>query len=450
MTYILITYHYLPSSEIGAKRVTALANALAASGVQVHVITSHGPDAAQQRAEAPRGVHLTFIPESPSRLLGALVWLKRAWTRLRGGRSEGPEPDVDAGVATPAPAPAHPGGKLREYFFRILFLVDRHKGWALKARQAAVAIGRRQAVTAVIASGPPMSLLVSGASAAKALCVPLVADFRDPWTDYPEKRQGTKLLTFSAKLESLLERRVLAAARLVVCTAPGLAARFRERLGEDEAKVHVVTNGYDGFPASTPSKQTNHKLKILFAGEIYMNRDPFPFLEAIERLIARQDVDRSAISVRLVGRCEEYRGRSLRDWLRGSSARSVVEILPQMGREDVARLISESGLLLNFAQGSPIQIPAKTFEHMVSGREMLVVSEMESDIVWITRGLSGITVLDPRNPQSFDDALLALYRRHVVDGLLQCPTLESVSRYSRDEQNRSYLDLLRSTNTHPA
>jgi hypothetical protein len=237
---------------------------------------------------------------------------------------------------------------------------------------------------------------------------------------------------------------MVAYASAVTTASPGIAAALRDAYPQHAAKMHVVLNGFDGEPLA-PVLQTGHRLNILFAGILYTNRDPFPFLEALERLLARPGVDASRVTVRFVGNCESYRGQSLAEWLKNRRAARVVQLVSEVAPEELKPFINEATVLLNFAQGQRGLIPAKTFEHLASGRELLAVCEADSDTGRLLDSVRGSVRLNPGDQAALDAALVDLYQRHVVDGAPRVPSPEDVRRYSRSGQNQLFMRVVSST-----
>jgi hypothetical protein len=283
-----------------------------------------------------------------------------------------------------------------------------------------------------------MSVLIGAERAARKLGAPLIVDLRDPWTGYP----GEDARALRTRVSAALEARTLTSAAKIVCTTPGLAAGLAKRFPHFRERLHVITNGYDHAPRQLPN-DTGHRLGILFAGEIYANRDPFPFLAAVDRLVNRPEVNRERITVKLVGRCESFRGQSLARWMEGKRCREVVQILPPVAPQAVPDLVAEATVLLNLAHHQMLQVPAKTFEHLVSGRELLILCEAESDTAGVVRGIPGVVQVDPDDAAAVDAALLDLYERHVGGGKLTAPGGEALESFSRASLNARYADLLR-------
>lgn len=211
---------------------------------------------------------------------------------------------------------------------------------------------------------------------ASRLGIPHIADLRDPLTDAiiverPSQRVELRLLRF-------LEGRALRSAAAITSTTSIVAELLAARYPAVRQKLHVVRNGFEGeVPAANPD--TGGRLAILFAGELYLGRDPFPFLAALEALLARPDVDPTRISATFMGKVSHYNGQSLASWMVGKRCATVVRILPHSPQHEVTRAVAESTLLLNLSQEQPLSIPAKTFEHFASARDLIAVRDRLRD-----------------------------------------------------------------------
>ncbi len=202
----------------------------------------------------------------------------------------------------------------------------------------------------------------------------------------------------------------------------------------------MIRNGYDG--SVIPSMQsTNGRLTILFAGELYVGRDPFPFLAALEWLLSRPEVDSTRIRVTFMGRVDSYADKSLTQWVAERACGRVMRLLPPQGSEVLAAAVEESTVLLNFAQGQHLSVPAKTYEHLASGREILVACENDCETARLVAGIPGVNQVDPSNFGALTEVLLSLYNRHVLIGKLICPAESDVERFSRPAANEAFLAL---------
>src|SRR5450755_504470 len=427
-TILLISYHFHPSMESCARRPTALAQFLVSKGVRVVVVCAFEGTEAEPGAEVLPG--MTAVPVRPpqSTLIEALVYLKRSTAREPGrSASRGDSDGTTRGQARPRFA-----SRCRDWFFRVIYFVDEYKKWGWRASQAAIRAGRQYEARLVFASSPPDTVLLAGALTARRLAIPYVADLRDPWTDsvaqsYPQRRVELKLLR-------LLERWVMQSATAITSTGANVAEALARQYRGVRQKIHVVRNGYDGnyHRAST---DTGGRLAILFAGELYAGRDPFPLLLALEHLLTRPDVDASRVSVTFMGKAASYGGQNVAEWLRDKRCAANFTILPQQTPAAVLKAIDASTVLLNLAQQQHSSVPAKTYEHLASGRENLLICENDSETAHVVAGIRGVNQADPRDPRALEDVILDLYQRHVIEGRLTAPSEEDVVKFSRAAAN---------------
>ncbi len=182
---------------------------------------------------------------------------------------------------------------------------------------------------------------------------------------------------------------------------------------------------------------------MLFAGELYVGRDPFPLLAAIDGLLAAHQSARSAVSVTFMGRASTYRGVDIKEWARGRPCEAVLRLMPPQDAEGVARGVAAATLLINLAQGQHLSIPAKTFEQLASGREVLVLCEDGCETARMVAGIPGVTQIDPGDPIRLTSYLEDLFHRHVVEGVATVPSPDDVYRFSRSFANEQFVRLIR-------
>lgn len=436
-TVLVLAYHFYPSNEIGARRMTALARYLADKGIRVVVVSTFGDQAIERGAEVLPGITAVPVVRPRRAILDTLIRLKRSITAPT---NPGNQPKAAVGGHNNPPN-ASLAGKARELYFRGLYFVDGSKRWGWRASNAAVVASREYDVRLLIASGPPPSTLLAGARAARKANVPFVADFRDPWSDYlaftyPDRRMELYLVR-------LLERYVLENSAAVTSTGGDVAALLKGRYPRISNRVHVVRNGYDGAVAAA-SVKTESRLSVLFAGELYAGRNPFPLLAAVEWLLARPEVDATRINVTFMGKADAYDGQSLVDWMRGKRCASMMAILPPQGAQGVAEAVERATLLVNLAQQQHLSVPAKTFEQLAGGREILLLCEDDCETARLVDGIAGVTQVDPSDFERLTRVLLDLYRRHVLEGLMTIPSERDVAQYSREAANERFLSIFAS------
>jgi hypothetical protein len=431
---LIVAYDFFPANQIGARRPTALARFLVSRGYRVAVVSSFAGHDIKAGSEIMPGV-LAIPVMNPSRvLIDALVRLKRKISQ-RFRKSEIPPPYVKA---TSVARTAIRKDSLKEWIFRTLYFVDEFKRWSWRASRTAIKAAAEHRADLIISSGPPYTAVLAGTYAARKVGIPHIADFRDPWTDcipsIPHRRMDYLL-------QRPLERWVVRSASHITSAGSSVADLLATRYPDSAPKLHVVRNGYDGTKQND-STNTNGRLSILFAGELYLGRDPYPFLDAMESLLQRGDIDADRVRITFMGRQAQYGGHPLSEWLNGKKVSRITTILPHGSADAVSQAVKGATVLLNLAQRQPFSVPAKTYEHLICNREILLICESDSETARVVKGISGVTQVDSRNSEDLEQALLNLYDRHVVQGVMTIPSSEEIRGFSRSAANEKFLEII--------
>ena len=434
---LLISYHFYPSNEIGGKRMTAFARFLATKGVRVIVVSTFGDATIVPGSEVMPGVIAAPVKKPRKILIDFVVSRKKRTAQTRPGAAVG---GTHRDARTTSVLLRMRSG-IRRIFFQILYFVDPYKQWGWRAAREAVRVGKKFDARVVLSSSPPFTSLLTGRWVASRLGIPHVADLRDPWTDgitveHPSQRVELRLLRF-------LEGWALRPAAAVTSTSSIVAGLLAARYPTVQPKLHVVRNGYEG-EVPTANADTGGRLDILFAGDLYLGRNPFPFLATLEALLTRPDVDPTRISATFMGNVSHYKGQSLVSWIEAKRCATVVKVLPRQPPHEVTKAVAESTLLLNLSQEQPLSIPAKTFEHFASAREILLLCENDSETASLVAQIPGVNQVDQRDDQALEKVLLDIYRRHVVQCQMTVPTRIDVLKFSRAAANEQFWKVISS------
>jgi hypothetical protein len=434
---LLISYHFYPSNEIGGRRTTALARFLASKGVRVVVVSTFGGATVVPESEVITGVIAAPVKQPRKILIDFVVSRKRKSAQTTSEGAVGGAP----GGARNTSVQSRIRSALRRIFFQVVYIVDQHKLWGWLAAREGIRVGRKFNARLVLSSSPPFTTLLTGRKVASRLGIPHIADLRDPLTDaFTVERPSQRIELW---LLRLLEGRALRSAAAITSTTAIVAGLLAARYPSLQHRLHVVRNGYEGdVPEANPD--TGGRLAILFAGELYLGRDPFPFLTALEALLARPDVDPTRISATFMGKVSHYNGQSLASWMERKRCATVVKILPQSPQHEVTKAVADSTLLLNLSQEQPLSIPAKTFEHFASAREILLLSENDSETASLVAEMPGVNQVDQRDGDALEKVLFDIYGRHVGQRSMTVPAENDVRQFSRAAANERFWKIITS------
>jgi len=245
--------------------------------------------------------------------------------------------------------------------------------WMDQAVEAGLALVARHRPVAILATAPPFETLKAALVLHQRTGVPLVADFRDPWTYgvlwNPQTRRR-------ARLEQAWERRVIEAAAKVIVVTPSMQRAFVEKYPAIEDRVHLIMNGYEDLDvtAGTPPAE---RFVLRYVGSIMERRFPDVLFEALRRLRARNHALAADISVEFVGpnQCPF----SLVDRIAAEGLSDIVSYRGPVGHERGRQLMRESHLLLHIETIAHYAVSSKLFEYMAARRPILGIVPRGSD-----------------------------------------------------------------------
>jgi hypothetical protein len=370
---LLITYHFPPDKAAGAQRWDVFTRAAVARGWEVDVITAAEPGEA-----LPQGVRAFHVPYPRHWLNRASDFVLALRDRLTAKRSAAIGEHGAAEEAARAVAENRAAAGIDRPVFRrediswpttvtdlrrnlraVLFYTD-ILPWMHAASAAAQRLLAQHRYDVVLSSGPPHVSAEAARKAAATAGLPLILDFRDPWSLIDVIDQQCASPTYF-KLAGRLERRTVRAARLVVMNTMRAAQTMRE--AHPYADVIAVPNGFAG-----PQPQPRHpadRFIVMFTGTIYLDRDPRPLLSALARLTPELGLSAENFAFRLVGIDLTYGGYTPEQLAeKAGIPPGMVTSHPPMPRAALFEEMTAAALLVNLPQGEKQCVPSKVYEYV--------------------------------------------------------------------------------------
>lgn len=279
---------------------------------------------------------------------------------------------------------------------------------ARKGERLAAEVGAR----AIWATGPPFSTLVAGLRLHQRTGLPLVLDFRDDWTGFNDRfrSRGPR----RQAREEALEQECLRAASAVVSVTPGIVDALRERRppGMPEDRFHLLPNGFDPshFTIPPPPRERPDEFRIVYAGSLYANRSPGPFLEGLRRWLERHPERRSELRVRFLGRVDPaleplLAAPDLQDVLQRTAFLPHAESLAQVQSADLLLLIVDQ------VERADQIFTGKVFEYLGSGRPILGLVPPGSPLADLLERSGAGLLASPSDPEAIAAALETAWQR---------------------------------------
>lgn len=407
---LMVAYYYPPHNEVGAYRPYRFARALRSLGSRVSVVCSsemlrRATDQAALAQEATETVAPQRVPgPQPGRFT---AWLSRRFLQVQ----------------------------------RLVLPYDDRLGWLPHAVAAAARTLSRNAI--ILSTSPPVATHMTALVLKLRYRCPWVADFRDPLWGNPGRTSRR-----ASWLDPAIEWVILTVADAVIANTDPAAEILRRRYPAQARKIHTIWNGFDPDDVFAPvPAQPRDRRTLSHIGTLYHDRTPLPFLLCLERLAAMGAIDPGSIQFRQIGRfdrgCFSVEHPALP---RLNAAQAIYHSARHMPREDARREMLDADVLLLLdinATNPGLQVPAKTFEYVRSGRPIVVLTVPGSATEHVL-GLSGVPhlcidvdQLDSRLDPLILQFLLADHPR--VD-----PRPAFVQKFSSPEQVHSLLAILKS------
>lgn len=427
-TITFVTLYAYPDPEVGAKRVSELANHMAEQEWVVTMICREGPFNLEGGRLKPAIVRIGIpVPRTIYSYLKPLVP-----AALRGSKGGPSTAIADAGGQLPDEPQRGLIHALRGSYLDITMAIDEFKLWSVRALRRALKETRRNRPDILFCSGPVWSPVVAVIAAGCIRRIPVVLDFRDPWY-----RDDMSFGRIAATLSRHFERWCVMRSAMISCTSESICETLRQRYPQVAARVLCIRNGFDpGDDVHSPAPVG--ELQILFAGSIYHARNPMPLLEGLRLLTEDRTIDASRVHLTMVGDCRQWRGIDLSKWVSHYGLGETVTIGPAVSKDEVRQLTVASNVLANFSQGQKAMIPAKLFEQIAARRTVLLFAECDSESARCVEQVPDIIRLD-EDPVKVRDTLRDLYDRYVRGQGHLAGGLVDVSAFSRSRSNDTFL-----------
>jgi len=289
-----------------------------------------------------------------------------------------------------------------------LFIPDARVGWLPYVLKAGGNVIRRKKIDVIFATAPPFTTLAAGAVLSKRAGIPLVTDYRDPWTGayFYFKRPY-----ISARFEEFLERKCLESAYRVVSINQRIAHGMRNVCKDTaflDKKIVIIPNGYDpeDFEQTKPVK-SGKVFTIVYTGTQHARMNSIKFIKAVEDAVKSRPELKRDLLIKFIGRISEDVAAALGE----SSVRDVIELTGHMGHRECLNHTAGADLLLLLipeTPGNELIVTGKVFEYLRSGRPVLCLAERGDAPDIIRRAGAGIAI-SPDKREDIKDFLLKSY-----------------------------------------
>ncbi len=418
---LVVTYYFPPSGGAGVQRVLKWVKYLRGFGVEPTVLTVKAgayPKYDKTLArDVPPGVAVHRTPAFDP---------YGAYARLTG---RGRQQAVAATTGYVAES-RDPKERLAQWVRANLFIPDARVGWVPFAVARGLRLLRDGSFDALLTSGPPHSVHLTGLALHRLTGLPWLADFRDPWTDisYYDELPRTAL---ARAADAWLERAVLREATRVVTISEAGKALFLGKVARPAEEVAVIENGFDPADFTDGPEPSADRFVLAYVGSLYGSRSPEALWRALAALRGQGRIPR--LRLRLVGRI----GDEVQATLRRYGLAAVAETVPYLPHDAAVREMQRATALLLTIEPYRHEhgtTTGKLYEYLAAGRPILGSGPTDGAAADLLRTTGAGRMIERDAADGFAEHLLALYQAWERGAIPEGASAEAAAPYSRRAQ----------------
>ncbi|MFX1355714.1 MAG: glycosyltransferase [Promethearchaeota archaeon] len=163
---------------------------------------------------------------------------------------------------------------------------------------------KRNNIRLIYASAPPFFTLLLGFLLKKIYKIPLIIEYRDPWSYNPYLEETAK--TFIDKTYLKIEKKILKSADSIICISDGmkqfLIEKFPDQLKNKDLKVIPHGVNFEEISQIALKKKLENEIIITFTGNLYGLRNLKPLIKIISSSKKFGKLDGISLKIKIFGR----------------------------------------------------------------------------------------------------------------------------------------------------
>ena len=424
---LLISAYFPPMSRIGAKRAFYLSRHLPSYGWQPVILA---------RTAHKEGLDLKLMD-----LVGEDAIVSRSYHQNKIGELEDAS-NLGTSTAQVSQKKLKSGiglfEKLTGLSPQYLLPFDKGITEVLTAIKAGVRLIQEHDIKAIAVSVDPWSSLIVASYLAKKYQLPLIPDFRDPWTMHSGKSKLRPRLTLA--MMKVYERKIFKQAKAVILNTDTCAQAYRERdidfLQRDP--FTVIRNAFDPtlfgtWQASKPL--IDRPFKLYYFGKFRKFVRPDALFAGLAQLIQEDHLSPQDFQFVMISSMDFFAQQAmekykLNDYIVSQPAVSFLESFETLQQADALALVDG---------GCDRVIAGKIYDYLCAGRPILSVTYSKEVSRIIHESQSGICA-DPNDPCEIANALRALIDQ--AKSKPYEPNAKKLASFTADAQAKAYAQVL--------
>ena len=346
-----------------------------------------------------------------------------------------------------------PKGEKRSLSKPSVSLFERLTGWSAQyispfdrewvevghATREGIRLAQEHNVEAVAVSADPWSALITAWRVSDALDLPLVIDFRDPWTLHSGKSKLRPPPTLA--FMRWYERRLFARADRVILNTESCERAYRERDGHlwPAERLTHIRNAFDStmFGEWCPPRPLKGRpFELTYFGQFRKFVRPDGLYRGVSRFIEQRGLSVDDFKLVMISPLDVYAAEAMKAY----GLEPYIESRPSVSFTESFEVLQQADALALVDGGCPLVIAGKLYDYLCAGRPILSVAESDEVNNMILSSEAG-EVASPHVPEEVAERLGALYDRAHCDSITG-PDPQLRAAYDAPAQAERYAQVL--------
>jgi hypothetical protein len=251
---------------------------------------------------------------------------------------------------------------------------DEDWGWYWPALKMADRIIKEEKIDAIFSTSPPVITHSIGLKLKERYGLPWILDFRDPWTE--NVLAGGRPDWYMRKSRDL-ERRCVTKADVIICNTDRIREAFTKQFPESDSERYLtITNGFEkNSGTQKPAGPSGHGIEVLHLGSLYSGRRLDGLAKAVAQLRKTSQLPSESVRFSFVGSVDPAMKALVEKEAPDLIHDGVLRFEDRVSFEEAQLRMWNANVLLLVQGSHTLQIPAKFYEYLPTGKPMLAISE---------------------------------------------------------------------------
>lgn len=330
--------------------------------------------------------------------------------------------------------------KLMHWIRLNIFIPDARIGWYWKASRYAKSLLKERNIDLILVSSPPHSLQLIGIKLKKVSGLPLISDFRDPWTDV-HYLQNLKRLRIARYIDCRFEKKVLEQATVITTVSPSLLRSLKIKAPGSTFKV--IFNGFDPEDFSELQDSDNKgKFTLAYIGNFKANQNIPSLWQALQEISTELPDFSKNFNLAITGKLNPEIEHSITQYGLERFLRYEDYVAHE---EAIKRMANASALLFIIPQAKNNEgiLTGKLFDYLNTNRPFLSIGPPKGDAAVILDKTKSGPMFDYEDKEGTKTYIKNLYSLWINDKLDTVrPNMNDVRKFDRKLLTKELAELM--------